>query len=77
MTDSAIVGIGELPQGKMPGVTPMGLHTTLARMALEDAGLQARDVDAIITLSPRSDPYLIHATWVGVPMTCALPRDPA
>ena len=36
MTDSAIVGIAELPQGKMPGVTPMGLHSTLARMALAD-----------------------------------------
>ena len=73
MTDSAIVGIGELPQGKMPGVTPMGLHTTLARMALEDAGLKARDVDAIITLSPRSDPDLIHATALAEFMGIAPP----
>ncbi len=73
MTDSAIVGIAELPQGKMPGVTPMGLHSTLARMALEDAGLTPRDVDAIITLSPRSDPYLIHATALAEFMGIAPP----
>jgi acetyl-CoA acetyltransferase len=62
MTESAIAGIAELPQGKMPGVTPMALHARLARLSLADAGLAPRDVDAIITLSPRADPYLIHAT---------------
>lgn len=58
----AIAGIAELPQGRMSGITPMALHEKLARMAIKDAGLQPQDVDAIITLSPRSDPYLIHAT---------------
>lgn len=45
----------------MTGVTPMALHVRLARMALDDAGLNLADVDAVLTLSPRSDPYLIHA----------------
>jgi acetyl-CoA acetyltransferase len=62
MIDTAIAGIAELPQGRMTGVTPMALHARLARMALDDAGLRPADVDALITLSPRSDPYLIHAT---------------
>jgi acetyl-CoA acetyltransferase len=61
VTEAAIVGIAELPQGRMSGVTPMELHDRLARMALEDAGLGPQDVDAVITLSPRADPYLIHA----------------
>lgn len=61
MTDVAIAGIAELPHGRMTGVTPMALHTRLARTALADAGLALSDIDALITLSPRSDPYLIHA----------------
>jgi acetyl-CoA acetyltransferase len=73
MTESAIVGIAELPQGKMPGVTPMALHARLARLALADAGLAARDVDAVITLSPRADPYLIHATALAEYMGIAPP----
>ncbi len=58
---TAVVGIAELPHGRMTGVTPMALHDRLGRMALDDAGLSITDVDAVITLSPRSDPYLIHA----------------
>ena len=73
MTDTAITGIAELPQGRMPGVTPMALHDRLARLALHDAGLSAGDVDAVITLSPRSDPYLIHATALAEYMSIAPP----
>lgn len=76
MTPAAIVGIGELPQGRMPGVTPMALHARLARLALADAGLEAAEVDAVITLSPRSDPYLIHAAalaeYLGIAPPVAL-----
>jgi acetyl-CoA acetyltransferase len=61
MSNAAIAGIAEPKHGPMPGVTPMGLHATLAQQALDDAGLALSDVDAILTLSPRSDPYLIHA----------------
>lgn len=61
MTSAAIAGIAEPKHGPIPGVTPMGLHAALAQQALNDAGLALSDVDAILTLSPRSDPYLIHA----------------
>ncbi len=73
MTATAIAGIAELPQGRMPGVTPMALHDRLARMAIADAGLRVQDVDAVITLSPRSDPYLIHAAALAEFMGIAPP----
>lgn len=76
MKDAAIVGIAELPHGRMTGVTPMALHERLARGALDDAGLTLRDVDAVLTLSPRSDSYLIHAAalaeYLGIAPPVAL-----
>lgn len=70
---TAIAGIAELPHGRMTGVTPTALYDRLGRMALEDAGLDVADVDAVITLSPRSDPYLIHAAALAEFMGIAPP----
>jgi acetyl-CoA acetyltransferase len=39
----------------------MALHETLVDAALADAGLERGQVDALLTVSPRSDPYLVHA----------------
>jgi acetyl-CoA acetyltransferase len=61
MHNVMIAGIAEPVHGRIPGLTPMALHERLARRALDDAGLELRDVDALLTLAPRSDPYLIHA----------------
>lgn len=58
----AIAGVAEPKHGPMPDTTPMGLHAGLAQAALDDAGLLASEIDAVLTLSPRADPYLIHAT---------------
>ena len=73
MGESAIAGIAELPHGRMTGVTPMALYDRLGRMALADAGLDVADVDAVLTLSPRSDPYLIHAAALAEYMGIAPP----
>lgn len=73
MDESAIAGIAELPHGRMTGVTPMALYDRLGRMALADAGLDVADVDAVLTLSPRSDPYLIHAAALAEYMGIAPP----
>jgi acetyl-CoA acetyltransferase len=43
----------------------MALHARLAALALEDAGIELSDVDALLTVAPRSDPYLIHAAAVA------------
>jgi acetyl-CoA acetyltransferase len=71
-----IAGIAEPVHGRIPGLTPMALHERLARQALDDAGLELRDVDAILTLAPRSDPYLIHAAafaeYLGISPPIAL-----
>jgi acetyl-CoA acetyltransferase len=61
VTRVAITGIGELPQGRSSAASPMALHATLADAALADAGLARADADCILTVSPRADPYLIHA----------------
>ncbi|GAA4322908.1 thiolase family protein [Pigmentiphaga soli] len=58
---AAIAGIGELPQGRSPLPHTMALHAELARVALADAGCEPAAIDAVLTVSPRSDPYLIHA----------------
>jgi len=61
----AIAGIGELPHGKSVGQTAMERHEQLIKRALDDAGLKLSDVDAILTVAPRADSYLIHATAVA------------
>lgn len=60
-TRVAIAGVGELPQGRSPLANTMLLHERLATLALDDAQIEAADVDALLTVAPRSDPYLIHA----------------
>lgn len=56
-----IAGVGELPQGRSPLPDTMALHAGLVRLALDDAGMDLAQVDAVLTVPPRSDPYLIHA----------------
>jgi acetyl-CoA acetyltransferase len=76
MRNVMISGIAEPVHGRIPGLTPMGLHERLALQALGDAGLELRDVDTILTLAPRSDPYLIHAAafaeYLGISPPTAL-----
>ena len=71
-----IAGIAEPVHGRIPGLTPMALHERLTLQALTDAGLELRDVDAILTLAPRSDSYLIHAAafaeYLGITPPTAL-----
>ena len=55
MRNVMIAGIAEPVHGRIPGLTPMALHERLGLQALDDAGLELRDVDAILTLAPRSD----------------------
>lgn len=57
----AIAGVAELPQGRSTFPNTMALHARLAALALEDAEIALEDVDALLTVAPRSDPYLIHA----------------
>lgn len=60
-----IVGVGELPQGRSSAPSPLALHEDLVRAACEDAGVGLDEIDALLTVSPRSDPYLIHAAGLA------------
>jgi acetyl-CoA acetyltransferase len=57
----AIAGVGELPQGRSTLPNTMTLHAQLAALALQDAQIALEEVDALLTVAPRSDPYLLHA----------------
>lgn len=43
----AIVGVGYTPQGKIPGRTAVSFHVEAIRNAMEDAGIEKNDVDAM------------------------------
>src|ERR1700760_2176629 len=76
MSNVMIAGVPEPVHGRIVGATPMALHERLGLQALEDAGLELSDVDAILTLAPRSDSYLIHAAafaeYLGIAPPVAL-----
>ncbi|ODU67969.1 MAG: hypothetical protein ABT05_03155, partial [Lautropia sp. SCN 66-9] len=61
MNEAFIAGVGELPQGRSSLPHTMALHAELARRALADANLPLERIDAVLTVPPRSDSYLIHA----------------
>lgn len=45
---AAIAGLGITPQGKVYGVSPMGFAVDAVRLALDDAGLAATDLDGLL-----------------------------
>ena len=51
---AALTGIGELPPDKSPpgGRTAMELMAQAARLAIEDAGLEKRDIDGLLVAPP-------------------------
>lgn len=59
---AAIVGTGETPVGKVPGVSSMELHALAAKLALEDAGLAKADIDGVLTAGSMVDPILLHSS---------------
>jgi acetyl-CoA acetyltransferase len=72
-----VVGVGETPVGKLPGMGPLQIQALAVTNALRDAGLTIRDVDGFICLDPYSTPNSMfsvtlleylggHATWCSV-----------
>jgi acetyl-CoA acetyltransferase len=55
----AIVGSGESDIGRLPHMTGLGLNAQAARRALDDAGLQPRDIDGLLTAYSMSEPYFM------------------
>ncbi|MCK9486766.1 MAG: thiolase family protein [Dehalococcoidia bacterium] len=49
-----IVGVGNTPYGRNPGLSQMAHNVLAIRAALEDAGLSTSDVDGVLTKTPTS-----------------------
>lgn len=63
----AIVGVGESERSKNSGTTPLHLALDAARAALQDAGLEAKDIDGVMSYS-ENDSCTSHqlSTYLGV-----------
>lgn len=57
----AIIGIGEVPQGRLEEHDTGSLQASLVNSALNDCGLDYGDIDALVTVSPRAETFLVHA----------------
>jgi acetyl-CoA acetyltransferase len=60
----AIVGVGETPVGKVPGRSALWFNAEATRLALEDAGLDKRRVDGLLTCPSFVAPF--HRMSVAV-----------
>jgi acetyl-CoA acetyltransferase len=70
-----VVGVGETPVGRVPGVSVMELHATAAIRALDDAGLGRSEIDAVYTGNSRAEPFMYYTEalceYMGLtPSTC-------
>lgn len=63
----AIVGVGESERSRKSGTTPLHMALDAARAALNDAGLNARDIDGFMSYN-ENDSCTSHqlATYLGV-----------
>ncbi|MBX6368896.1 MAG: thiolase family protein [Rhodospirillales bacterium] len=60
MSRSPIIsGVGHTAVGKLEGSTAMGLHAEAARAALGDAGIEPKDVDAVLCAYSLAAPHLM------------------
>src|ERR1700704_6599308 len=68
---ASIVGVGATRQGKLPDETPLSLAAQAFRLALEDSGIDKREVDGLLTMPGTTSPegaknYLNVGELVGV-----------
>src|SRR5262249_46062163 len=68
---ASIVGVGATRQGKLPDGTPLSLAAQAFRLALEDSGIDKREVDGLLTMPGTTSPegaknYLNVGELVGV-----------
>ncbi|MEK3937172.1 thiolase [Sporosarcina sp. FSL W7-1349] len=63
----AVVGVGEYERSRKSGTTPLQMALVAARNALQDAGLEASDIDGIMNYSTGGDSCTSHevATYLG------------
>ncbi len=61
----AIVGAGNTRYGRVPGVSALTHNITAVAGALDDCGLKASDLDAVLTKAPSSDFQMLWSTKVA------------
>ena len=59
-----IVGVGATRQGKLPDETPLSLAAQAFRLALEDSGIDKREVDGLLTMP--GTPVLYYGDEIGM-----------
>ena len=68
----AVAGVGYTPQGKVEGRTAVSFHCEAIRNALEDAGIEKTDVDALLLyrhfdpVGGDQDVTLCHSAQVAI-----------
>ncbi len=60
MREAALVGIGRTAFSKASGRTPLAMAAEAVRDALDDAGLEGRDVDGIVNFQMNDSPRGMH-----------------
>ena len=63
--DAVIVGFGETPVGKLPGMNAVQIQARAAHKALESCGLAPRDVDGVVNLDPYGIPNSMFSTTLA------------
>ena len=61
----AIVGVGNTRYGKVPGVSALSHAVEACRLAIEDAGIDKADVDAVLTKAPTSNFQMLWSAKVA------------
>ena len=61
----AIVGAGNTRYGKVPGVSALAHNIDAIAMAIEDAGIDKNEVDAVLTKAPSSDFQMLWSARVA------------
>ena len=60
-----IVGVGQTPYGKVPGMSQLAHNVLAIRNAIDDAGLTAEDIDGVLTKAPTSTFPMLWAPKVA------------
>lgn len=60
-----IIGIGDTPVGRLPGMGPVQIQALAVREALKDAGQTLSDLDGVINLDPYAIPNSMFSTTLA------------
>src|SRR5438132_10304290 len=63
--DAVIIGFGETPVGRLPGMNAVQIQARAVHNALVNCGLTLRDVDGVVNLDPYSIPNSMFSTTLA------------